>query len=47
MVQTVQIELFINSKTTRSRILIHAYITRHLGDMFCDSKTQFIQFTDW
>ena len=47
MVQTVQIELFIKSNTTVSQKQINAYITGHLPDMLYDSKTQFIQFTDW
>ena len=47
MVQTVQIELSRNRNTTRSQICINAYITGHLRDTFYNSKTQFIQFTDW
>ena len=39
MVQTVQIEL--------SMLTFNAYVTGHLRDMFYDSKTQLIQFTDW
>ena len=46
MVQTVQIELSINSKATWSQIYNNPFVTRHLRDMFYDSKTQFIQFTD-
>ena len=38
MVQTVQIEL--------SMLTFNAYVTGHLRDMFYDSKTQLIQFTD-
>ena len=43
MVQTVQIELSINSNTTRSLIKINAYVSGHLRDMFYDSKTQLIR----
>ena len=47
MVQTIEIELFINSNTTTSQIKIYAYVTGHAQGMFCDSKTQLIKFTDW
>ena len=47
MVQTAQIELSINSNATRSQILINAYVTGHLRDMFYDPKTQFINLADW
>ena len=47
MVQTVQLELSINSNATRSQILINAYVTGHLRDMFYDPKTQFINLADW
>ena len=46
MEQIIQIELSINSNTTRSQIQLNAYITGHLQGMFYDSKTQLIQFTD-
>ena len=47
MVQTIEIELSINSNTTRSQIQINAYVTGHVQGMFNDSKTQLIKFTDW
>ena len=47
MVQKIQTELSINSNPARSQIQTKAYITGHLQDMFYDSKTQLIQFTDW
>ena len=43
MVQTIEIELFINSNTTTSQIKIYAYVTGHAQGMFCDSKTQLIK----
>ena len=46
MVQIVEIEFSINSNTTRSQIQINAYVTGHVQDMFYDSKTQLIKFTD-
>ena len=46
-VQTIEIELSINSNTTRSQIEIDAYVTGHVQGMFYDSKTQLIKFTDW
>ena len=46
MEQIIQIELSVNSNTTRSQIQLNAYITGHLQGMFYDSKTQLIQFTD-
>ena len=45
MLQTLQIEHSIKSNTTRSQIEIKAYVTKHLRNMFYDSKTQLIQFT--
>ena len=42
MAQTVKIELFINSNTKKSQILINGYVTGQLRDMFYDSKTQLI-----
>ena len=41
MVQTIQIELSINSNTARSQIYINAYVTGHLQGMFYDSITQY------
>ena len=46
MVQRTEIELSINSNTTRSQIKINDYVTGHVQGMFYDSKTQLIQFTD-
>ena len=46
MEQIIQIELSVNSNTTRSQKQLNAYITGHLQGMFYDSKTQLIQFTD-
>ena len=46
MVQTIEIELSINSNTTRSQISTNAYVTGHVQGMFYDSKTQLIKFTD-
>ena len=46
IVQKAQIELSINSNTKRSQIEINVYVSGHLRDMFFDSKTQLIQFTD-
>ena len=46
MVQTIEIELFINSNTTTSQIKIYPYVTGHAQGMFYDSKTQLIKFTD-
>ena len=46
MLQTIQIELSINSNTTRSQTEINAYVTGHVQGMFFGSKTQLIQFTD-
>ena len=46
MVQTIEIELSINSNTKRSLIYIKAYITGHVQGMFSDSKTPVIQITD-
>ena len=46
MEQTVQIELSINSNTTRFQLQSNAYITEHLRDMICDSKSQLTQFTN-
>ena len=47
MLQRTQIELSINSNTTRSQIQINAYVTGHVQGMFYDSKTRLIKFTDW
>ena len=46
IVQKVQIELSINTNSKRSQIKTHVYISGHLQDMFYDSKTQHVQFTD-
>ena len=43
MVQTIEIEVSINSNTTRSKIQINAYVTGHVQGL---SKTQLIQITD-
>ena len=47
IVQKAQMELSINSSTKSFQIQINAYVTRHLWDMFYDSKTQLVQFSDW
>ena len=46
MVQTIEIELSINSSTTMSQMQINVYVTGHVQNMFYDSKTQLIKFTD-
>ena len=46
MVQTIQIELSLNSNTRRSLIQINALVTGHLQGTFFNSKTQLIQFTE-
>ena len=46
MVQTIEIELSINSNTTRSQIQINAYVTGHVQGIFYDSKTQLTQIND-
>ena len=46
MVQTKQIELAINSNTTKYQMQINAYVTGHEQSMFYDSKTQLKQFND-
>ena len=46
MVQTIEIELSMNSNTTTSQTQINAYVTGHVGGMFYGSKTQLIKFTD-
>ena len=46
IVQKAQMELSINSNTKSSQIWINAYVTGHLWDLFYDSKTQLMQFTD-
>ena len=46
MEQTVQIELPINSNTTRPQISINTHVNGHLQDMFYDSKAELIQFTE-
>ena len=47
MVQTIEIELSINSSTTMSQIQINAYVTGHVQGMFYGTKSQLIKFTDW
>ena len=46
MVQTIEIELSMNSNTTTSQIQINAHVTGHVQGMFYGSKTQLIKFTD-
>ena len=46
MVQTIQIELSINSNTARSQIYINAYVIGHLQGMFYDSITQYTLLID-